>query len=290
MFKGTGTAIITPFSQGKVDLHGYRNLIDFQIDNDCQCLIVLGTTGEASTLTKDEKRQVIETAVDHVKGRIPIVVGTGSNNTANAIENTKEAEVLGADGALVVTPYYNKATQNGLVMHFEAVAKSTKLPIILYNVPGRTGVNIESYTVAKLSKVDNIIGIKEACGNISQVLEIKRLVPDEFKIYSGNDDNILPIYSVGGHGVISVMANVIPKETQAMCKAFEDRDISKAIELQVKYKKLFNLLFMEVNPIPVKAAVSFMGMVGNELRLPLTPMETANQLELKEEMKNLGIV
>ncbi len=290
MFKGAGVAIVTPFHQGKVDLDRYRKLLDFQIDNDCHCLIVLGTTGEASTLTKDEKKQVIQTAVDHVKGRVPVVVGTGSNNTAAVIESTQEAEKLGADGALVVTPYYNKATQNGLVKHFKVVAESTSLPIILYNVPGRTGVNIEPKTVARLSEVENIIGIKEACGNISQVLEIKRLVPEDFMIYSGNDDNILPIYSVGGHGVISVMANVIPKETQAMCSAFENGNISRAIELQVKYKKLFNLLFMEVNPIPVKAAVALMGMAENELRLPLTPMEPENELQLKEEMNRLGII
>ncbi|RQD70029.1 MAG: 4-hydroxy-tetrahydrodipicolinate synthase [Tindallia sp. MSAO_Bac2] len=290
MFKGAGVAIITPFNQGKVDLDQYKKLLDFQIENDCQCLIVLGTTGEASTLTGEEKREVIKTAVKHVNGRIPVVVGTGSNNTSVTVENTRVAEELGADGALVVTPYYNKATQNGLLAHFGAVAENTELPIILYNVPGRTGLNIEPETVAKLADIKSIVGIKEACGNISQVLEIKRLVPENFMIYSGNDDNILPIYSVGGHGVISVMANVIPRETQEMCKAFEDGNISKAIELQVKYKKLFNLLFMEVNPIPVKAAASLMGLAKNELRMPLTPMEENNKEQLEIEMKRLNLI
>ncbi|SDY26521.1 4-hydroxy-tetrahydrodipicolinate synthase [Tindallia californiensis] len=290
MFKGTGVALITPFKEGEIDLESYKKLIDFQIKNDCQCLVVLGTTGEASTLTDEEKKQIITTAVDHVNRRIPVLVGTGSNNTSVAIDSSKKAEALGADGVLVVTPYYNKATQKGLITHFETIAKSIGIPLVLYNVPGRTGVNMEPETVEKLSQVKNIIGIKEASGNISQVLEIKRLVSEDFLIFSGNDDNILPIYSIGGHGVISVMANVIPKETEEMCRSFSEGNIKKAIELQVKYKKLFNHLFAEVNPIPVKAAMALMNKINNELRLPLTSMEDDKMNELEKEMKTLNII
>lgn len=290
MFKGTGVALITPFKEGEIDLESYKNLIDFQIENDCQCLVVLGTTGEAATLNDEEKKQIITMAVNHVNKRIPVLVGTGSNNTSVAIDYSKKAEALGADGVLVVTPYYNKATQKGLIAHFEAIAKSISIPLVLYNVPGRTGINMEPETVEKLSQIENIIGIKEASGNISQVLEIKRLVSEDFLILSGNDDNILPIYAIGGHGVISVMANVIPRETEEMCRSFSEGNIKKAIELQVKYKKLFNHLFSEVNPIPVKAAMALMNKINNELRLPLTSMEDDKMDELKKEMKTLNII
>ncbi|SFH54486.1 4-hydroxy-tetrahydrodipicolinate synthase [Tindallia magadiensis] len=290
MFKGTGVALITPFKEGEIDLESYKNLIDFQIENDCQCLVVLGTTGEAATLNDEEKKQIITMAINHVNKRIPVLVGTGNNNTSVAIDHSKKAEALGADGVLVVTPYYNKATQKGLIAHFEAIAKSISIPLVLYNVPGRTGINMEPETVEKLSQIENIIGIKEASGNISQVLEIKRLVSEDFLILSGNDDNILPIYAIGGHGVISVMANVIPRETEEMCRSFSEGNIKKAIELQVKYKKLFNHLFSEVNPIPVKAAMALMNKINNELRLPLTSMEDDKMDELKKEMKTLNII
>lgn len=290
MFNGSAVAIVTPFKGGKLDLEAFEGLINFQLKNDTQALIVLGTTGEASTLDYEEREVIIKTAIKTVNKKIPVIVGTGSNNTEIAIKYTKQAETLGADGLLLVTPYYNKCTQKGLIQHYTEIAKVTSLPIILYNVPGRTGVNIEAATIAELAKVENIIGVKEASGNIAQVLEIKRLVPDDFKIFSGNDDNILPIYSCGGHGVISVLANVVPKETQAMCRAFEEGNVKEAIRLQVLYKKLINLLFVEVNPIPTKATLKVMGYIENELRLPLTPMEEENQQKLVEEMKNLGII
>lgn len=290
MFKGSGVAIVTPFREGEVDLKAFEELIDFQLENDTQALIVLGTTGEASTIGYDEREMVIKTAIARTNKRVPIIVGTGSNDTRVSIQCTKQAEELGADGVLLVSPYYNKCTQKGLVMHYTEIANATSLPVILYNVPGRTGLNIDPPTVAELAKVENIIGIKEASGNMAQVLEIKRLVPGNFKIWSGNDDNILPIYSCGGDGVISVLANVVPKETQAMCRAFETANVDEAIKLQVAYKNLINLLFVEVNPIPTKAALAFMGYIENELRLPLTPMEKENGQKLLNEMKRLQIL
>ncbi len=290
MFKGTGVAIVTPFKNDAVDLDAYSKLMDFQIDNGIQCMVTLGTTGEASVLTEEERNQVITLTVEKCMGRVPVVVGIGSNNTAIAKKYSQTAQSLGADGVLLVTPYYNKCTQKGLVEHFKVVAEATNLPVIAYNVPGRTGVNIEPTTVAQLAAIGNVVGIKEASGNLSQILEIKRLVPEDFMIWSGNDDNILPIYSVGGHGVISVMGNMIPAETQAICQAFMEGRIQEAIDLQLKTKKLFNLLFSEVNPIPIKAALAMMGMIENELRLPLTPMDEGKKAELKKEMVNLGIL
>ena len=290
MFTGSGVAIVTPFRDGRVDLEAFKNLIDFQLDNDTQALIVLGTTGEASTQSCEERENVIKTAVERVGGKIPVIVGTGSNDTRLAIEYTKQAEELKADGILLVSPYYNKCTQAGLIEHYKKIADSTSLPAILYNVPGRTGLNIDASTVAELAKVDNIIGVKEAGANMNQILEIKRLVPEDFKIWSGNDDNILPIYSCGGHGVISVVANILPKETQAMCHAFETGNVEEAIRLQVAYKRLIDLLFIEVNPIPTKAALAMMGYIENELRLPLTPMTEENRETLLEEMQLLQIL
>lgn len=290
MFNGSAVAIVTPFKGGKVDQEAFIKLIDFHLNNQTQALIVLGTTGEAATQTDEERNMLITIAVKQAGGKIPVIVGTGTNNTQKSIEYTRQAEALGADGILVVTPYYNKGTQRGLIAHFTEIAKSTKLPIILYNVPSRTGVNLTPDTVLALSKVENIIGVKEASGNISQVLEIKRIVPSDFKIYSGNDDQVVPIYACGGHGVISVAANVIPKEMQAMCQAFESGNIQEAIGLQVKYKHLIDLLFSEVNPIPVKAALGAMGLIENELRLPLTAMEEANKLKLLDEMKHFEII
>ncbi len=290
MFKGAGVALVTPFRNGKFDKEAYERLIDFQLENKTQALIVLGTTGEASTLSKEEKAEVITTAVERVNKRIPVIVGVGSNSTELAIENTKQAESLGADGLLLVTPYYNKCTNNGLIEHFTAVAKATSLPIILYNVPGRTSVNIPPEVHLSMSRVENVIGVKEASGNISQVLEIKRLVPKDYMIYSGNDDQVVPILASGGHGVISVASNIIPKEMQEMCEAFMEGRVERALELQLEYKKLIDLLFSEVNPIPVKAALSEMNMIENELRLPLTPMEEKNKIKLIQEMKRFNLI
>lgn len=290
MFNGAGVAIVTPFNEGKIDFEAFEKLIDFQIENNTQALIVLGTTGEASTQTFEEREKLISTAIERAGGRIPVIVGTGSNSTQVAIENTKQAENLGADGILLVTPYYNKCTQKGLIEHFTAVANVTSLPVILYNVPSRTGVNIAPETVLAMSKVKNVVAVKEASGNISQILEIKRLVPKDFKIYSGNDDQVVPIYACGGHGVISVSSNVIPKEMQHMCQAFMDGNVEEALRIQLLYKKFIDLLFCEVNPIPVKAALNAMGYIKNELRLPLTSMEEPNRIKLVDEMKKLGII
>jgi len=290
MFNGSGVAIVTPFTNGEVDIEKFKSLIDFHLKNNTQALIVLGTTGEATTIDGKEKELIIKTAVQHVNKKIPVIIGTGSNSTLTSIKYTKKAEELGADGALVVTPYYNKATQPGLIRHYTEIANSTKLPIILYNVPGRTCVNIDPETVAELAKVENIIGIKEACGDMSQILEIKRLVPADFKVYSGNDDNVVPICACGGNGVISVAANVLPREFQRMCELFFEGNLKGALELQLKYKRLVDLLFIEVNPIPIKAAVSAMGYIENELRLPLTSIEENNMILLVEEMKRLQII
>ncbi|HEY8362490.1 MAG TPA: 4-hydroxy-tetrahydrodipicolinate synthase [Tissierellaceae bacterium] len=290
MFKGAGVALVTPFRDGKFDKEACEKLIDFQLENKTQALIVLGTTGEAATLNKEERAEVIKTAVERVNKKVPVIVGVGSNCTEVAIENTKQAESLGADGLLLVTPYYNKCTNDGLIAHFTAVAKSTKLPIIVYNVPGRTAVNIPPEVHLSLSRVENIIGVKEASGNISQVLEIKRLVPRNYLIYSGNDDQVVPVLACGGHGVISVASNIIPREMQEMCEAFFEGNFEKALQLQLEYKKLIDLLFCEVNPIPVKAALAEMNLIENELRLPLTPMTEKNKIKLVQEMKRFNLI
>lgn len=290
MFKGAGVAIVTPFKDGKFDKEAYEKLIEFQIENGTQALIVLGTTGEATTINSAEKAEVISTAVAKTNKRIPIIVGVGSNCTESAIENTKQAEELGADGLLLVTPYYNKCTNNGMIAHFTAVANATRLPVILYNVPGRTAVNIPPEVNLAMSKVENVIGVKEASGNISQILEIKRLVPEDYMIYSGNDDQVIPIYACGGHGVISVASNIIPKEMQDMCEAYMNGEVDKALRLQLEYKKLIDLLFIEVNPIPVKAALAEMKYIEDELRLPLTPMEEKSRIKLIQEMKRYSII
>lgn len=290
MFKGAGVAIVTPFKNGKFDKVAYEKLIDFQIENGTQALIVLGTTGEAATISSEEKAEIITTAVGRVGKRIPIIVGTGSNCTEIAVANTRQAEELGADGILLVTPYYNKCTSNGMIAHFTKVANSTKLPVILYNVPGRTSVNIPPEVNLAMSKVENVIGVKEASGNISQILEIKRLVPEDYLIYSGNDDQVIPIYACGGSGVISVASNVIPREMQNMCEAFMNGDVDKALKMQLEYKKFIDLLFSEVNPIPVKAALAEMKYIEDELRLPLTSMEEKNRIKLIQEMKRLNII
>jgi len=290
MFKGAGVAIVTPFRDGKFDKKSYEKLIQFQIQNGTRALIVLGTTGEATTVNFEEKVEVISTAVAKTNKRIPIIVGVGTNSTEDSIKNAIQAEELGADGILLVTPYYNKCTNNGMIAHFTAVANATKLPVILYNVPSRTAVNIPPEVNLAMSKVKNVIGVKEASGNISQVLEIKRLVPEDYMIYSGNDDQVIPIYACGGHGVISVASNIIPREMQDMCEAFMNGNVEEALRLQLEYKKLIDLLFSEVNPIPIKAALSEMKYIEDELRLPLTPMEEKNRIKLIQEMKRFNII
>lgn len=272
LFKGCGTAIATPFTDSGVNVKEFARLIEFQIQQQADAIIVCGTTGESSTMTKEEKEQAIRCALETANKRVPIIVGTGSNNTAQAVENSKLAESLGADALLVVTPYYNKCTQAGLIQHYQEIAHSVSIPIILYSVPSRTGVNIEPKTCLALSKIPNIVAIKEASGNLSQVADIAHLCGDELTIYSGNDDQVLPILSLGGLGVISVLSNVKPKFTHDMVMDFLTGDIVSAKQKQLQALPLIHALFSETNPIPVKSALNLMGYNFGKPRLPLTEM------------------
>ena len=287
LFKGCGTAISTPFDENGVNLKEFEKLIENQIQNKVDAIIVCGTTGESSTMTTEEKKQAIECAVKTANGRIPIIAGTGGNNTKQVIENSKLAESLGVDGLLIVTPYYNKCTQKGLVEHYKVIAQSVSLPIILYSVPSRTGVNIEPKTCLELSKIENIVAIKEASGNISQVAEIAHLCGDDLHIYSGNDDQILPILSLGGLGVISVLSNVKPEYTHNIVQNFFDGDIQKATKMQLDALPLIKALFSEVNPIPVKAALNIQGYNFGTPRLPLTPMTAEKMVVLKQALNKI---
>ena len=289
IFKGVATALITPTNENGVDYAALKKLIDWQIDEGIDALVICGTTGENSTLTDEEHRQVLKFALEVAGGRVPMIAGTGSNDTAYAIDMTKYACQIGYDAMLVVTPYYNKTTQNGLVAMFTAIADASTKPIILYNVPSRTGVNIEPATCAKLAKHPRICAIKEASGNISKIVATAALVGDELDIYSGNDDQIVPIMACGGLGVISVLSNVVPKESVQMCRKFFEGDVAGAMEMQKQYLPLINALFSEVNPIPVKAAMAAMGFCDNYLRLPLVPMEEAHRQTLLECMRNVGL-
>ena len=271
IFKGAATAIITPMKNGEVDFDALRRLVDFQIENGIDALVAAGTTGESSTLTDEEHVEVIKTVVDQAAGRVPVIAGTGSNDAAYAIKLSQDACRLGADALLLVTPYYNKATQQGLVQMYKAIAAEVDRPIILYNVPSRTGVNIEPQTYLALADTPNIVAIKEANGNISKIVETMSLVGDKLDLYSGNDDQIVPLLSLGGKGVISVLSNLLPRETSELCHAFFRGDIAAAAAAQFKYQKLINALFCEVNPIPVKAAMTRLGYGDGSIRLPLTP-------------------
>ena len=259
IFKGCGTAIVTPFTEDGVNFEEFKKMLEFQIANNCDAVIVCGTTGESSTMTQEERKQTIKFAVDVVQKRIPVIAGTGSNSTKSAIEMSKYAESVGADGVLLVTPYYNKTTQEGLIMHYKAIAESITLPIILYSVPSRTGLNINPSTCLELSKIKNIVAIKEASGNLSQIAQIANLCGDNLSIYSGNDDQVLPILSLGGKGVISVLSNIAPKDVHDMVYNYFEGKTSEATKLQLDSLKLTNALFSEVNPIPVKAALNMMG-------------------------------
>lgn len=291
IFTGAGVAIVTPFNEdGSVDYESFRKLIEFQVDNGTDCIIVCGTTGEASTLTHEEHLECIRFCVEVVNKRVPVVAGTGSNCTQTAIYLSKEAEKYGVDGLLLVTPYYNKATQKGLIAHFTAVANSVNVPIILYNVPGRTGVNIAPETAVTLARnVDNIVGIKEASGNISQVAKLAALADGCIDIYSGNDDQVIPILSLGGKGVISVLSNVAPQQTHDMVAKYLDGDVAGALDIQLKAIPLCDALFCEVNPIPVKMGTKLMGYSNGVLRMPLTEMEPDNAAKLEKAMRNFGI-
>ena len=289
IFQGVATALITPLTKDGVDYDAFKKLIEWQIAEGIDALVICGTTGESSTLTDSEHRAVLKFAMDTVAGRVPMIAGTGSNDTAYAIDLTKYAAELGYNGALLVTPYYNKTTQAGLVAMFTAIADACDIPVILYNVPSRTGVNIEPATYAILAEHPNIYAIKEANGNISSIVETATLVGDKLDIYSGNDDQIVPIMACGGKGVISVLSNVLPKETVALCRKFFDGDVAGAMELQKKYLALTNALFSEVNPIPVKAAMAAMGFCENYLRLPLVPMSEGKREKLLACMRNVGL-
>lgn len=285
LFKGVGSAVPTPFEENGVNISEFRKFLQFQIDNNVDALIVCGTTGESSTMTRDEKIIAINCVLEVANEKIPVIVGTGSNNTREAIEMSKIAERLGANGILVVTPYYNKTTQRGLIAHYKAIAESVSLPIILYNVPSRTGVNIEPQTCLELSKIDNIVAIKEASGNISQVAQISNLCGDNLYIYSGNDDQIVPICSLGGIGVISVLSNIKPKFVHDMVYDFLDGNIDKARKMQLNVLPLINSLFSEVNPIPVKYALNELGFNFGVPRLPLVEFSDTNKKVLRQYLK-----
>ena len=292
LFTGAGVAIVTPMkANGEVNYEKLGELLEFQIAGGTDSIIICGTTGEASTLSHEEHLECIRYTVSKVAKRIPVIAGTGSNCTETAVYLSKEAEKAGADGLLLVTPYYNKATQNGLIAHFTETAKAVNIPAILYNVPSRTGCNILPETVAGLVKnVDNIIGVKDATGNISQTMQTMQLCQGDIDLYSGNDDQIVPVLSVGGKGVISVLSNVVPQETHDICAKFFAGDVKGSLELQLKYLPLVNNLFSEVNPIPVKAALNLMGMEVGPLRLPLTEMEEAHKAKLAAVMRELGVI
>lgn len=294
IFKGAGVAIVTPFHEdGSVNYEKFAELIEFQIQNGTDAIIVCGTTGESSTLTHEEHLDVIKFCAQKVNKRVPVVAGTGSNCTSTAVYLSTEAEKYGVDGLLLVTPYYNKATQNGLFEHFKKVADSVKLPIILYNVPSRTGCNILPQTVVRLcTEVSNIVGIKEASGNISQVAKLASLAQGkvDIDIYSGNDDQIVPILSLGGKGVISVLSNVAPRQTHEICAKYFEGDVAGSCREQLRAIELYDALFCEVNPIPVKEALNLMGKEVGPTRMPLSKMEDANVEKLRIAMKNYGIL
>lgn len=290
VFTGAATAIITPFRNGQIDYEAFARLINWQVEQGIDAIVVCGTTGEASTLTDEEHREAIRFAVETVNGRVPVIAGTGSNDTAYAIELTQYACEVGADAILLVTPYYNKATQKGLIASFTAVADVSTKPIILYNVPSRTGCNILPATAAALAEHPNIVAIKEASGNISQIAELASLVRGKMDIYSGNDDQIVPVLSLGGKGVISVLSNLMPAETSQICHKFLSGDVSGSAEMQLELLPLVNALFCEVNPIPVKAAMAAMGYGENSLRLPLTPMESAHEEMLLALMREQNLI
>lgn len=290
IFTGAATAIVTPFRDGAIDYEQFGRLIEWQIAEGIDAIVACGTTGEGSTLTDEEHRAAIRYVVNKVAGRVPVIAGTGSNDTAYAMDLTKMACEAGADAMLLVTPYYNKATQKGLIRSFEAVADISTKPVILYNVPSRTGCNLLPASAAVLADHPNIVAIKEASGSISQVAELAALVRDKMDIYSGNDDQIVPVLSLGGKGVISVLSNIMPKATSEMCHKFFAGDVAGSAKLQLDLLDLINALFCEVNPIPVKAAVSAMGYGENSLRLPLTPMEPQNEARLLALMREQNLI
>ena len=290
IFEGCGTAIATPFTKDGVNFEEFGKIIEFQIQNNIDAIIVCGTTGESATMSTEEKKEIIKYAIKKVAKRTKVVVGTGSNNTKSAIEMSKYAEEVGADGILVVTPYYNKTTQKGLISHYKEIAEAVNLPIIMYNVPSRTGVNILPKTCLELSKIKNIVAIKEASGDISQVAKIVNLCKEDLTIYSGNDDQIIPVLSLGGKGVISVLSNIMPKYTHNMTKKYLEGDLEEARKMQLEVSDLIEALFTEVNPIPVKYALNLMGYKFGIPRLPLIELTDENKENIKEIMKKHNLI
>ncbi|HVO67313.1 MAG TPA: 4-hydroxy-tetrahydrodipicolinate synthase [Syntrophales bacterium] len=290
MFSGAFVAIVTPFKNGKVDEESLRKLIEFQIANGTDGIVPCGTTGESSTLSHGEHDRVIEITIDAVKKRVPVIAGTGSNSTEEALRLTKHAHEAGADGALMVCPYYNRPTQEGLYQHYKIIAQSVPIPIVPYNIPGRTGVNLLPETVARLSKISNIVGIKEASGSLKQMQDVISLCGEKFDVLSGDDFFTFPLLAIGGRGVISVISNVAPADMAAMIDAFVGGDIRRAKQLHDKMVSLIDALFLETNPVPVKAALAMMGKISYEVRLPLYKMSDSNYEKLKSAMKNYGLI
>ena len=290
IFRGVATALITPTNQKGIDFNSLEKLINWQIDEGVNAIVIAGTTGEGSTLSDSEHKELFEVSYSIINKRTKMIAGTGSNDTNYAISLAKFAYNLGVDATLVVTPYYNKTTQKGLIKMYSEIANSADIPMILYNVPSRTGVNIEPETCLQLSKIENIVGIKEASGNLSKIMELFNLVSDKLSIYSGNDDEIVPFLSMGGKGVISVLSNLLPKETVKMCDSFFDGNIIESRNLQLKYLPLIKSLFSEVNPIPIKSAMSKIGYCENYLRLPLVPMDKEKEEKMLSIMKTLNIL
>ena len=290
LFKGSAVALVTPFTKdNKVNFDKLAELIEYHIENKTDAIVACGTTGEATTMSDEEILSVLEFTVKKVNGRIPVIAGTGSNNTMHSVELSQKAEALGVDGLLIITPYYNKANKSGLKKHFVTIAESVNIPIILYNVPGRTCMNISPALIAELAQVPNIVAVKEASGDLGQVAEIASLVPEDFAIYSGNDDSIVPLLSLGGHGVISVLANVCPRETHDLVEKYLEGDVEGSRKIQLDLDALIAALFIEVNPIPVKTAMNLLGFEVGDLRLPLDNMDPANLEVLKKELINAGL-
>ena len=290
MFKGSIVAIVTPFKDGKVDEDAYRELIEFQIENGTNAIVPCGTTGESATLNMEEHGRVIDIAVSAVNKRVPVIAGTGGNSTGEAIELTEHAKNAGADASLQVTPYYNKPTQEGLYRHFKAIAEAVSLPQVLYNVPGRTSVNMLPETVARLAELPEVVAIKEASGNLGQMAEIVKLAGDNITLLSGDDNVTLPVLSLGGKGVVSVVANIVPKDTSDLVKAWLEGDIEKAKGLFYQLFPLCQAMFYETNPVPVKTSLALMGKIQEELRLPLAPMAPANKDRLKKALQDYGLI
>ena len=290
MFKGAITAIVTPFKNGQLDEAAYRELIEFQVKSGIHGIVPCGTTGESPTLSHAEHKRVVETCIDQVKKRVVVIAGSGSNNTAEALELTKHAQAAGADAALMITPYYNKPTQEGLYQHYKTVASQTKIPIVVYNVPGRTSVNLLPETVARLAEFPNIVGLKDATGDLKQGCKTLELCGDKITVLSGDDFTTLPLMCMGGKGVISVVSNVVPADMAGMCNAFFKGDLAKARELHYKMWPLIEAMFFETNPVPVKTAVKMMGKITGEVRQPLCPMSAANEDKLRQVMQQYGLI